>query len=287
MSDTLKQLLIQFAFVLPLFLAIWIVGMHHRKQRARSKLPFDGLRRRPAGESLRARIEGFDEKINETILWLWVVPLVTGVIVGAKPMPAASGWFLFLIACVWVGIWAWKLSKTYKQRCNYLLGFDGERYVAEELSILIADGFEVFHDAQFDGFNVDHMLVGKRGVFVVETKTRRKPVDEGRKKWEVEFDGAVLHWPMGPDAHGIAQAQNNASTVSQWLSKAVGEHVPVHAILTLPGWWVHRKAPCSGVDILNPKEIAKRCASSKETLSDNLVKRVVYQLEQKCALELT
>ena len=91
---------------------------------------------------------------------------------------------------------------------------------------------------------------------------------------------------MGADAYGIEQARRNAGTLADWLSKAVGERVEATGILTLPGWWVQRKAPCRGVDILNPKEIGRRCAAAKEVLSENLVQRVVYQLEQRCALDL-
>jgi len=38
------------------------------------------------------------------------------------------------------------------------LGFDGERYVGEALTPLVADGFEIYHDSPFEGFNIDHVL---------------------------------------------------------------------------------------------------------------------------------
>ncbi len=51
--------------------------------------------------------------------------------------------------------------------CN--LGFLGEQAVGEELNFLIADGWRVFHDVEFDKhpgqetFNVDHVVVGPEG----------------------------------------------------------------------------------------------------------------------------
>jgi hypothetical protein len=89
---------------------------------------------------------------------------------------------------------------------------------------------------------------------------------------------------MGRDTYGIEQAANNARTLAKWLTGAVGETVPVTPILALPGWMVDRRAPCKTVHVLNPKEIVNVCDSKKEGLTDNLMKRICYQLDQKCRL---
>jgi len=65
-----------------------------------------------------------------------------------------------------------RLRPLAQTRACYQLGFQGERYVAEELNQLMADGFHVFHDVPFENYNMDHVLVGPTGVFVVETRQR-------------------------------------------------------------------------------------------------------------------
>ena len=75
-------------------------------------------------------------------------------------------------------------------------------------------------------------------------------------------------------------------TVSKWLTSAVGERVQATPILTLPGWWVELKAPARDVYILNPKQIAGICKSRGNRVSENLVKRICHQLDQKCKLEV-
>ena len=70
------------------------------------------------------------------------------------------------------------------------------------------------------------------------------------------------------------------------MSSAVGESVPVTAILTLPGWMVERKAARKGVHVLNPLEIFKLFDGQPETLTENLIKRICYQLDQKCKMEV-
>jgi hypothetical protein len=264
---------------------VWI-----RRQRrafsAASKVPFRELRRRPAGESLRLKLEGFDEKINEKVAFLAVAPVVCAL--GAYYARRFDAGFLvvmFIMCLVCAGWAGWRLSRLVRERANHQLGFDGERFVGEELNRLAALGFEVYHDLPFEGFNMDHVLVGRQGVFLVETKTRRKPVkDSGAKEYHVEFDGRRLHWPMGTDDYGVQQAVNNAQTLGKWLTGAVGEAVSATPILTLPGWMVDRKAPGRGVHVLNPKEIVKVCDNKAKNLSENLVKRICYQLEERCKL---
>jgi hypothetical protein len=204
------------------------------------------------------------------------------------PKDLFSPLLFFILSAGWSVFFGIRLSKHIRQRANYRLGFEGERFVGEELSCLIFHGFEIYHDVPFDGFNMDHVLVGPRGVFLIETKTRRKPVDEGGKKeFRVVFDGKCMQWPWGSDSYGIDQAKNNAKTLATWLSSASGESVWATPILTLPGWMVDRKAPFDGIYVLNPKEIYGVCSTSPEKLTEPQIRRICHQLDQKCRIEVT
>lgn len=286
MSDLLGAILLFVICAMPTAAVVWWIRAQGRQWDAVRRVPFKELRRRPAGESLRLKLEGFDQKIQEGSAYLALVPVVLGIMAYYGRRFDAVFWvsaFVLSVAFAWVvGL---RLFKLVRERANYQLGFDGERFVGEELNRLVALGFEVYNDLPFDGFNMDHVLVGRQGVFLVETKTRRKPVkDSGAKEYHVEFDGRRLHYPMGKDDYGVQQAANNARTLGQWLSGAVGEPVSATPILTLPGWMVDRKAPGNGVHVLNPKEIVKVCDNREKNLSENLVKRICYQLEERCKL---
>lgn len=56
---------------------------------------------------------------------------------------------------------------------NVRLGLFGERAVADELDKLVGSGYRIFHDVPCLGatgpFNLDHVVVGKGGVAVIET----------------------------------------------------------------------------------------------------------------------
>jgi hypothetical protein len=274
---------------LPLVFAVTVIYRKRAEQRKFSQAPFKELLRRPAGETIRIKFEALDEQITDATLGLVLFPalMVFGLFT-VHPKDFLMPVLFFMVSAGSSAFFGVRLFKLLRVRANYRLGFEGERFVGEELSRLIALGFEIYHDVPFDGFNIDHVLVGPRGVFVVETKTRRKPVDEdGKKEYRVQFDGKSLQWPWGADSYGIEQAKNNAKTLANWLSSAVGENVWATPILTLPGWMVDRKAPTDGIYVLNPKEIYQICSAQPEKLKEPQIRRICHQLDQKCRVAVT
>jgi hypothetical protein len=134
---------------------------------------------------------------------------------------------------------------------------------------------------------MDHVLVGPNGVFVVETKTRRKRTAEGKEKHKVLFDGTRLNFPSGWDTEALNQARLNAKTLSQWLSSATADRITAHPILTIPGWFVERSAR-SDVYVTNPKQIRSFVLTSNENpLTPAEIQRAVHQLEEKCKLPIS
>ncbi len=274
--------------LMPVILVILKIRRRLNERRATSQSPFKELRRRPAGESLRIKIGELDEQITDRLFFLLGMPVgLASTMFVLKPFNIWGALTAVAISLIWTLVFKGKLMNSLEQRRNYQLGFDGERFVGEELSRLIAAGFEIYHDVPFDSFNMDHVLVGKPGVFVVESKTKSKPIDKsGNKEYEVAFDGKKLHWPWGAESQDIEQARMNAKTLSEWLTDAVGEKVQASAILTLPGWWIERKAPCDGVQILNPKEIIRVCDSNDVKLNEARIRQICHHLDQKCRIEI-
>jgi len=274
--------------LLPVALALAVIFRKRREQRAARPAPFKELQRRPAGEALRLKLETLDEQLAESMYGLLFFPMtiVFGLFL-TRPKDSITPIIFFIASAgssIFFGIKIYKLTHS---RTNCRLGYDGERFVGEELSKLIRVGFEIYHDVPFDGFNIDHVLVGPKGVFIVETKTRSKSMDKtGDKQYQVQFDGKSLRWPWGADRHGIEQAKSNGRTLSSWLSSATGEAVWAVPILTLPGWLVQRELPSDEIYVLNPKEIYKFCASEPEKIPEAQIRRIRHQLDQKCRITI-
>jgi hypothetical protein len=274
---------------LPVVFVLTVIFRKRKEQREFSRVPFKELQRRPAGEALRIKLESLDDKINDATLGLLLFPmLMINGLFALHPKDFITPVLFFVISAGSSAFFGVRLFRLLRSRANYRLGFEGERFVGEELSRLIVLGFEIYHDVPFDGFNIDHVLVGPRGVFIVETKTRRKPVNEsGNTKFQVQFDGKFLQWPWGADSYGIEQAKNNAKTLAIWLGSATGENVWATPILTLPGWMVDRQIPSDSIHVLNPKEIYQVCSSFPEKLTEPQIRRICHQLDQKCRIAMT
>jgi hypothetical protein len=136
----------------------------------------------------------------------------------------------------------------------------------------------------FEGYNMDHVLVGPTGVFVVETKTTRMPLLAGKKQYRVRFDGEKLQFSNGWNADALDQIRRNKKTLSQWLSSATGDRVIAEGIVTIPGWLVERVAQ-SNIHVVDPKELRNLVTTLfRHALTSAEIQRASHQLEQKCKL---
>ena len=167
------------------------------------------------------------------------------------------------------------------------LGFFGERYVAEWLDPLKAEGWFIFHDVPCEGatgrFNLDHVAVGPGGLWVVETKTRRKGrARPGFKEHEVVFDGKQIVWPWCEDKDALKQALNNSRWLREWLAKMTGKAFEVASVLTFPGYYVTAKK-LGHVRVANPK-VLPQVLNSQGTamLAAGDIDLIRRQLEERC-----
>lgn len=282
---------------LPIAVFVIISLFLQRRRRAEFKNPFTGKLLRPPGEALREKIVSMDDEIDNHVMGFFLPCLVAaGFAYSMANRLNQPGFYWVIGFCMllFYGIcayYAFRIFSVGALRRDYYLGFLGERAVGEELNQMLAHGYQVFHDIQFEGrpgskgFNIDHVAVGPGGVFSVETKTRRKRVRRGYNspRNTVEFDGSKLIYPWGSEVFGIRQARDNAAYLSKWLQEATCEEINAIPILALPGWSVSRIGR-SNVLVVSGREICSAFPKdgSRNVLSPEQIKRIAYQLEQRC-----
>jgi hypothetical protein len=116
------------------------------------------------------------------------------------------------------------------------LARDGERVVAEQLDILKGQGAAIIHDVVGQGFNIDHVILSRKGLFVAETKTRSKPM---RGSPTITYDGkALLVNGWKPDRDAVSQAEANARWVAKELEASTGKSFAVKPVVLFPRWFV-------------------------------------------------
>ena len=272
------------------FIAIGAVNLF-RYQIARKGLrsPFTQKLERFPGQSLLKRLDELNEEISIQTAALLSVPIaiyagyISNLYFGNRPFNYIEAIVAGVLATGFLGYTLFKLRGFLQERRNIRLGYEGELTVGQTLNRLMLAGYRVFHDFPAEKFNIDHIVLGAKGVFAIETKTRSKRTTTNRQQdATVEYDGRALHFPSGTDIDMIAQAKRQSKWLSNWLSQAVGEDITVRAIVALPGWFVKRTSS-EGIPIVNPKQFDSLFDHIQaRPLTTEMIIRISYQLDQKC-----
>jgi hypothetical protein len=124
---------------------------------------------------------------------------------------------------------------------RWLRGAAGEVATAALLDGLSARRWAVLHDRRLPGSraNVDHLLIGRRGVWLVDSKAYRAPVVAGWRKVRV-----------GGHPISLSAVVWEASVVAERLGVEVRPVVVVHGVTEHGGHLPRRGRRCEGVRVL-------------------------------------
>jgi len=179
---------------------------------------------RQPGQSLDQQL---DDLLDGKVLWY-----------GEHHPEARSPLPWVVIACLLTAIAAYRLSGIWRRIRHIKLGREGERVVGQFLEGFRAQGAEVFHDIPGEGFNLDHVLIARQGIFVIETKTWSK---RGREEIATQ-DGRLFKGGREVDWQPVNQALANARWLSEWLKGTTRQVFAVQPVVLVPGWYVKMDA---------------------------------------------
>jgi hypothetical protein len=168
---------------------------------------------------------------------------------------------------------------------NYRFGLRGEQAVAEALSAqaVASAGYVTFHDVPGNGpWNIDHVVVGPGGVFVIETKARsRRKAIRDQKEHVVVFDGKTLRFPWCEDSKAVPQAERNAQWVKHYLADFGPKNLTVQSVVVLPGWYVESlgKYP---IKAMNATYLASYIANAERLFTDEQLRPIRRRLDERC-----
>jgi hypothetical protein len=139
-------------------------------------------------------------------------------------------------------------------------GAKGEEYVADKLAML-PEGYFSFHDLAFEGFNVDHVVVGPTGIFVVETKSHRGKVTSNGEK--------LLLNGRQPDKNFISQAWSQTFHMRNILKDRTGKEWSVMPVLCFSNAFVQVRGLVKGVAVINNGYLNTYITKQKVVLSSD------------------
>ncbi len=294
MKFDLFLLCVVFAAFIPL-LVLGIALTITRRNRERSEKPPQTEKLlRPPGFSLSLRLDRTVDAILSKIVWACFFCCFAGIaaltLANLLAQNAPASWLL-LFTVIFAGFvipgafFSLLAFRGFREGENIRLGLRGEQAVAEALNEAASVGFRSFHDLPGgETWNIDHVAVGTRGLFLIETKARRRLKNwKGLPEHEVIYDGEKLQFPRGPDSRPIEQAKRNAKWLSNYLEKKTGEPVRVEPLVILPGWFVKITAKGnSAVKVMNANYLVKFLQGQNEIVAPSQVRRIITALDEKC-----
>ncbi len=145
-----------------------------------------------------------------------------------------------------------------------------EENVASELSNL-PEGYHAFNDVGFDGYNVDHVVVGPNGIFLIETKSHRGKVS-------AQGDTLLLNGKP-PEKNFLNQAWRQTKELEGFLFRMTSREWKVKPVLCLSNAFVQVRKPVKGVVIVNLGYLVKAIIRQPGTMQDEDVEHVARVLE--------
>ncbi len=252
----------------------------------KTRSPLKEIPRNP-GESIR---EELGRQINDKFMFLAMITLcgIAFVIwqwlhyfnVLSPVHPAIWTFFIFCLVVITIRAYV-----NVRKKVNALRqGYEGEKVVARRLEELRRKDFRVFHDIPVKigerEFNIDHLLVGPKGVYVIETKTWSKP---WRGRAEIAHDDERI-WVDGQerDRNPMDQAKALRSFIWGFIHKRTGKKCKVWGVVIFPGWFVKEgeSRSNSGIWVLNEKRLVKYLDQEPTVLNEEEIQMIDSYIQE-------
>jgi len=228
--------------------------------------------------------EAIDDLLNEKVFFYWMAAVICLMVVlwewvrfynplNHQPILLSAVCGIFMVFC------GYKIYKHIKKLKGLKLGRTGERVVGQYLETLRESGAQVYHDILGDKFNVDHVVISNKGIFVVETKTYSKPA---KGNAVIKYDGErVLINGRESKTDVITQAKAAASYIKKILKDSTGKEFETFPVVLFPGWFVEGAGNKKGkLWVLEPKAFRTFVDTQKVILQDEDVNLTSYHLSR-------
>lgn len=172
-----------------------------------------------------------------------------------------------MVAAIAILYFLWFLYRVRKRARELRLGRDGERAVGQYLEGLREAAARVFHDVPAEGFNLDHVVISRQCIFVVETKTCSKP----HPKAVVSIRGdQILLAARAMTRNSGEQVRAQIAWLSQWLEQSTGRQLSIRGAVAFPGWFIEPSSDAKrlGIWVLEPKALPAFIENEPVRLTD-------------------
>lgn len=194
---------------------------------------------------------------------------------------------LFSVAMLVLAIRGYfKIKKTRQALKRYRKGLEGERLVGETLNRLSNESTFVFHDIPGNSFNVDHIIVSTRGIFVIETKLFNREICN-----EFIYDGSMIYRVMKngrkfPCPKLLPQMDGGARFIQQEIECRAEIRLPVIKVAILIGAYITYSENFKDYWLLNETAFVKVFNQQKEIFDGSVAKLVASHIREMVKIDV-
>ena len=219
-----------------------------------------------AGKSVRA----LQFKRNQKFSILAGALLVAGLLMLTNLTRIAKlGLPAVIVLCIAVKFGADHIEKRalhFKKRAKDAdRGAEAEEKVAIQLNDL-PKGYHAFHDIAFNGFNIDHVVIGPGGIFLIETKSHRGKVDAN--------GDALLLNGKPPIKDFLKQTWSQTYHLKDFLWKMTSQEWKVQPLLCFSNAYVKVRKPVKGIEVIRIGYLKKYLFARPTSLTAEQVERL-------------
>jgi hypothetical protein len=168
-----------------------------------------------------------------------------------------------------------KIYRYKKEIKKLRLARDGEKAVGEFLDLFRNEGYRVLHDLVVGDFNIDHILIGKNGIYTIETKTISK-FTRGIQK--IYYDGNEISVNgVKPDRNPIIQAKAQANWVKEFIQEFYHKDIQIQPVIVFPGWYIEGTTKAD-VWVLEPKALRGFLSRGRQILDEKDIPMIASNL---------
>jgi len=219
-----------------------------------------------------------EEKVDFNLIGITITTVALITLWLGRLLPLKSSLVsVSIVLIISSGVFSYRLFGSVKGIHSLRQGRDGERYVGQLLNEMRVDGNICFNDVLGDNFNIDHVLIGSKGIYVIETKAWSKDSSGGSISYRdntFRLNGKIIK------KNPLDQARANAKWFAQFLQKSTGKTFPVQPVVLFPGWFIERedtkRALADGVFLLNPKVLKTFVKNSSTKISNEGLHMAAY-----------
>ena len=247
-------------------------------------------RTRVQGESLQEKIRDYEFKVVEQYMFpafFFVITAFLWYIYLASVQVNLFFVSLFTVAMLVLAVRGYvKIKKTKQVLKHYRKGLEGERLVGETLNRLSSESTFVFHDIPGNRFNVDHIIVSTRGIFVIETKHFNREICN-----EFFYDGSMIYRVMKdgrkfPCPKLLPQIDGEARFIEKEIEHRTEMKLPVVKVAILIGSYIGGTENFKDYWLLNESSFVTAFRQTKEIYDDSVVKLVATHIRTMVEIDV-